>query len=107
MALQLYTTPGTIGVASHIALEESGLAYQAIGIDFATKEQLSDHYRKINPRMRVPALIVDGHVLTEMPAILVYVAQVASTSTLDLPVEPTAFARTTSVCWNANPCSEY
>ena len=92
MALQLYTAPGTIGVASHIALEESGLNYQAIRIDFAKKEQQSDHYRKINPKMRVPALIVDGQVLTETPAILVYVAQVAS-STLDLPVEPLAFAQ--------------
>lgn len=92
MALQLYTTPGTIGVASHIALEESGLAYQAITVDFATKEQLSDHYRKINPKMRVPALIVDGQVLTETPAILVYVAQMASSSALNLPTEPLAFA---------------
>ncbi len=94
MALQLYTTPGTIGVAAHIALEESGLAYQAIKIDFATKEQLSDHYRKINPKMRVPALIVDGQVLTETPAILVYLAQVApSSSILGLPAEPLAFAQ--------------
>ena len=92
MTLQLYTAPGTIGVASHIALEESGLAYQTIKIDFAMKEQLSEHYRKINPKMRVPALIVDGQVLTETPAILVYVAQIASSSVMELPTDPLAFA---------------
>ena len=92
MTLQLYTAPGTIGVASHIALEESGLAYQTIKIDFAMKEQLSEHYRKINPNMRVPALIVDGQVLTETPAILVYVAQIASSSVMELPTDPLAFA---------------
>lgn len=92
MALQLCTTPGTVGVAAHIALEESGLAYETIKIDFATGEQVSDHYRKINPKMRVPALIVNGQVLSETPAILTCVAQMATPSVLDLPVEPLAFA---------------
>ncbi len=93
MALQLYTASSTIGVASHIALEESGLTYQTIKIDFAMKEQLSEHYRKINPKMRVPALIAEGQVLTETPAILVYVAQIASSPVMDLPADPLAFAQ--------------
>lgn len=93
MAMQLYTSPGTIGVAAHIALEESALAYERVKVDFATSEQQSDHYRKVNPKLRVPALIVDDQVLTETPAILAYVAQMAPSSVLVLPADPLAFAQ--------------
>ncbi|NND90251.1 MAG: glutathione S-transferase family protein [Granulosicoccus sp.] len=89
----LYTSPGTIGLATQIALEESGLDYEQVTIDFAASEQLSEHYRRINPRLRVPALDVDGEVLTETQAILVYIAQISPGSTLALPVDPLAFAR--------------
>jgi glutathione S-transferase len=92
MTLELYTTPGTIGVATHIALEESGLPYESVKIDFAAREQLSDRYRQVNPKLRVPALLVDGEVLTETPAILVYLAQIAPASVLSLPADPMDFA---------------
>lgn len=93
MTLQLYTTPGTVGVASHIALEEAGLSYECMAVDFAARQQQSEEYRHINPKLRVPALVVDGEVLTETAAILVYVSQVAGTSVLDLPDEPLAQAQ--------------
>lgn len=93
MALKLYTSPGTIGVAVHIALEESGLDYEIVSIDFASGEQLTDHYRQINPKLRVPALLVNDQVLTETPAILVYLAQIAPASVLALPADPLALAQ--------------
>ncbi len=93
MTLQLYTSPGSIGVASHIALEESGLGYERVVVDFSTGEQLSEEYQRVNPKGRVPALVVDGQVLTETPAILTYVAQVAGAAVLDLPDEPLALAQ--------------
>lgn len=92
MALKLYTAPGTIGVAVHVALEESGLVYESVKVDFAASEQLSDHYRSINPKLRVPVLVVDDQVLTETPAILVYLAQLAPSSVLGLPTDPLALA---------------
>ncbi|ASJ76040.1 glutathione S-transferase family protein [Granulosicoccus antarcticus] len=93
MTLKLYTSPGSIGVAVHIALEESGLDYELIRIDFASGEQLTDQYRQVNPKLRVPALLVNDQVLTETPAILVYLAQLAPASILALPTDPLAFAQ--------------
>ena len=92
MKLILHTMPGTIGVATHIALEECGLDYELVKVDFAKQEQLSDSYRKINPRLRVPSLVVDSHALCETPAILFYLAQIAPDSPIALPREPLKIA---------------
>ncbi|WP_026618601.1 glutathione S-transferase [Ensifer sp. WSM1721] len=73
--LKLFYTPGTCSLASHIALEEAGAAYEAHRIDFSKAEQTKPEYLAINPKGRVPALVTDRGILTETPAILAYIAQ--------------------------------
>ena len=73
--LTLYYAPYSCALASHLALEHSGGAYEARKVDFSKQEQRSPEYLKINPKGRVPALITERGVLTETPAILVYIAQ--------------------------------
>jgi len=73
MSIKLYFAPGACSLASHIALEESGLKYETQKIDTAAGQQRSPEYLAINPRGRVPTLVVDGHVLTENVGILTYV----------------------------------
>lgn len=73
--LKLYYTPGTCALASHIALEEAGVDYAAERIDFKTCQQTSPEYLAVNPKGRVPALVTDGGILTETPAILAFIAQ--------------------------------
>lgn len=73
--LTLYYAPGTCALASHIALELCGAEYRAVRVDFAADEQRSAAYLAVNPKGRVPALVTDRGVITETPAILVYVAQ--------------------------------
>jgi glutathione S-transferase len=73
--LKLYYTASTCSLATHIVLEEVGADYSTVRIDFATAQQTSPEYLKINPKGRVPALVTDEGVLTETPAMLVYVAQ--------------------------------
>ncbi|MFV1462928.1 MULTISPECIES: glutathione S-transferase family protein [unclassified Phaeobacter] len=90
--MQLYYAPRTISVAVAIALEESGLDYEPIRIDFATKEQLGTAYAQINPKGRVPALVVDGGILTETGALLEYVAGMAPDAALR-PREAVLLAR--------------
>ena len=85
MAITLYTSPTSIGVASHIALEESGLPFKLVAIDFSNKQQASAEYLAINPKARVPSLIVDEGIITETPAILTYLAQMAPESAIALP----------------------
>jgi glutathione S-transferase len=73
--LTLFYATNTCSLASHITLEESGAAYESKRLNFADNDQRKPEYLKINPKSRVPALVTDEGILTETPAILVYVAQ--------------------------------
>ncbi|HEY4203611.1 MAG TPA: glutathione S-transferase N-terminal domain-containing protein [Xanthobacteraceae bacterium] len=73
--LKLYYTPGTCALASHIALEDTGAAYETERISFKTNQQNSADFLAVNPKGRVPALVTDRGVLTETPALLAYIAQ--------------------------------
>lgn len=73
--MKLYYSPGACSLAPHIALEEAGGAYELSLVKFAETQQRSPEYLAINPKGRVPALVDDGFVLTEAPAILRYVAR--------------------------------
>jgi glutathione S-transferase len=72
---KLYYAPGTCALASHIALEEAGVAYKAERLDFKSNQQNSPEYLAINPKGRVPALVTEHGVITETPAILAFIAQ--------------------------------
>ena len=76
MTLRFYYSPGSCALASHIVLEHVGADYEAIKLDFGSKQQLSPEYLAINPKGRVPALATDRGVITETPAILLYLAQI-------------------------------
>lgn len=72
MSIKLYYAPGACSFASHIALEEIGIPYETQKLDLAAGDQRRPEYLKINPRGRVPTLVVDGQILTENMAILTY-----------------------------------
>jgi glutathione S-transferase len=72
MSPKLYYAPGACSLASHVALEEVGIPYETQKMDLAAGDQRSEAYLRINPRGRVPALVVDGSVLTENEGILTY-----------------------------------
>jgi len=85
VSITFYTAQASIGWVSHIALEESGLDYKAVALDFSKKQQSDADYLKINPKARVPSLVVKEGVITETPAILTYLAQMAPESPIALP----------------------
>jgi len=72
MSTKLYYAPGACSFASHIALEEVGIPYETEKLDLAARDQRREAYLKLNPRGRVPTLVVDGNVLTENVGILTY-----------------------------------
>jgi glutathione S-transferase len=74
MAIKLYYAPGACSFASHIAIEETGVAYEAVKLDLAAGDQRRVEYLKLNPRGRVPTCVVDGHVITENVGIIAYFA---------------------------------
>lgn len=74
--MKLYYSPGACSLSPHIALEESGLPYEAIAAPTKT-HQLPDgtDYYSINPLGYVPLLVLnDGRQLREGPAIVQYIA---------------------------------
>ena len=75
MAFTLYTAPTPNGWKISIALEEMGLPYEVKVVDFASNEQKSPWYVKLNPNGRIPTLLDDGFALFESGAILIYLAE--------------------------------
>jgi len=74
--LTFHYTPTTCSLASHVALEESGLPFEASRIRLHDPASVAV-WRETNPSGSVPALISDGRLLTENVAILNYVARLA------------------------------
>jgi glutathione S-transferase len=72
--LTLFYSPGACSLAPHLLLEELAIEFERRPILIAEGEHLSEEYLAINPRGRVPTLIADGTIITEVPAILTYVA---------------------------------
>ena len=70
--IKLYYSPGACSLAPHIVLEELGIAFEAVLVSLKDGEHKKADFLKINPKARVPALNVDGKVLTETVAILTY-----------------------------------
>lgn len=101
--LTLYYAPDTCSLATMIALEEAGVAYETVRIDFSAKQQQSPAYMRINPKARVPALVTDRGVLTETPAMLAFVAQSHPAADLAPLDDPFAFAKVQEV--NSYICS--
>lgn len=91
--IKLYSFPGTISLAVHIALEEAGADYELVKVDFMTNAQRSPEFLAINPKSRVPALATERGVLTEAPALMTYVAQAYPDAKLAPVDDPFAFAQ--------------
>jgi glutathione S-transferase len=73
--LTLYFAPGSSSMAPHIALHEIGVAFESRPLSFAKKEHRTPAYLALNPEGRVPTLLIDGRALTEVAAILFYLAK--------------------------------
>jgi glutathione S-transferase len=72
--LTLYFSPGSSSMAPHIALHETGAAFESRPV-VLRKETRTPAYLALNPEGKVPTLLVDGRPLTEVAAILFYLAR--------------------------------
>lgn len=75
-----------------IALNLKGLAYDYAPVDLAAGRQRQDAYRDVNLQMLVPALEVDGQVLTQSLAIIEWLNETHPEPAL-LPRDPLGRAR--------------
>ena len=72
MAIKLYHSPRACSRVTMNALEEVGLEYDDQVVNIFKQEQKSPEYLAIHPGGKVPALAVDGDVITENASILLY-----------------------------------
>lgn len=73
-AIKLYQSSGSPNSRRvRIFLAEKNMQVTVVPVDLGTKEQFSEAYRAINPRLQIPALVLeDGTAIAEVPAILRY-----------------------------------
>src|SRR5580698_2640835 len=73
--LTLYFSAGSSSMAPHIALHEIGAPFESRPISLAKKENRTAAFLALNPEGKVPTLLIDGRPLTEVAAILFYLAK--------------------------------
>jgi glutathione S-transferase len=73
--LTLYFAPGSSSMAVHIALHEIGVAFEGKPMSFKKDDMRSPDYLALNPEGKAPTLVIDGQPLTEVAAILFYLAK--------------------------------
>jgi len=75
MKIELFYSPVTCAMAPYINLTEAGADFEVHALNFRTNDHLSPEYRKINPKHKVPMLLVDGERLTETAAIHLWMTE--------------------------------
>ncbi len=73
MALTFYTNPMSRGQTIRWMLEEVGEPYDTEILDYGTTMK-AEPYLSINPMGKVPAIVHDGKIVTEVAAICLYLA---------------------------------
>ena len=87
MEITLYYAPNTCALAPYITLTEAGADFEVCPLNYSKRQNFSGEYLKINPKHKVPALVVDGKVLTENVAMHQWVHRTFPNAKL-LPVDP-------------------
>lgn len=86
MKLKLYYAPVACSLVPLVTLYEAGVEFDVHPVSLKTGEQRTPEYLKVNPKGKVPALSVDGEILTENVAILSFLAESFPTAKL-LPAQ--------------------
>ena len=87
MKIELYYAPNTCALAPYISLTEANATFEARPLNFRAQENKSPDYLKINPKHKVPLLVVDGQPLSESTAIQLWIARNFPEANL-LPSDP-------------------
>jgi glutathione S-transferase len=75
MSVSLFYAPRACSMVPYIALKEADAEFDVQVVNMMKAEHLSPAYLKVNPKHKVPVLVVDGEPLTENVAILLWIAR--------------------------------
>jgi glutathione S-transferase len=87
MDIVLYYAPNTCALAPYITLTEANASFEARPLNLRKEQQHAPEYLKLNPKHKVPVLIVDGKTMTESVAIQMWIARSFPAAQL-LPSDP-------------------
>ncbi len=71
----LYYAPHSRALGALALMEELGVPFDLQVLNLKTKEQRGEKYLAVNPMGKVPAVVHDGAVITEQPAVYMYLAE--------------------------------
>lgn len=87
MNITLYYAPIACSLVPYVTLTEAGASFDVKPINLRGGQQMTPEYLKLNPKHKVPVLVVDGKTLTENIAIQQFIARTFPAAKL-LPTDP-------------------
>lgn len=75
MQLTLYYSPISCALVPYLALREAGAEFDVEVVNFRRGDHMSAPFLRLNPKHKVPVLVIDGEALTENLAIQLWVAR--------------------------------
>lgn len=102
MKLTLYYAPGTCALVPYVTLTEAGVVFDVRNLNTRTGENNTPEFLAVNPKHKVPVLLIDGEPLTENIAIQIWIARAFPQANL-LPRDPKAEIKAISLmAWCAS-----
>lgn len=78
MAIKFFFSSGACSLCPHILLHEVGAAFEPIQIAReGAQVNFPADFERINSKMRVPVIVIDDQVITELPAVVTIIAGMA------------------------------
>jgi glutathione S-transferase len=87
MQLILYYAPNACSLVPYVTLTEAGSSFEVRPLNFRKTQHMTPEYLRLNPKHKVPVLVIDGTVLTENVAIQIWIARNFPAAKL-LPTDP-------------------
>lgn len=75
MELTLFYAPNACSLVPYVCLTEAGASFSIRDVNTGAKEQKTPEYLAVNPKGKVPVLLVDRYPLTENVAIQQFIAR--------------------------------
>src|SRR5260370_3797517 len=87
MELILYYAPNACSLVPYVTLTEAGARFEVRPLNFRKSQHMMPEYLELNPKHKVPVLVIDGMPLTENVAIQIWIARNFPAAKL-LPLDP-------------------
>ncbi|MBC7692398.1 MAG: glutathione S-transferase family protein [Methylotenera sp.] len=103
--MKLYFSAGSCSASCHIAIEETGMSYQPMKVDFDKPDATLAEMERLNPLGAAPVMVSsDGRTLTQNIAILEHIAD--SNPASKLLAAPGTWERLETMSWTSFVASD-